>query len=390
LKVVNEQLVQSQKLEAVGRLAGGVAHDFNNLLTVITTYADLLNSALPATSPHRQDVEEIENAARRATALTRQLLAFSRRQVLKPEDLDFSDVLRGMSGMLSRLLGEDIELVTKEGRDLRCTWADRGQLEQVIANLAINARDAMPDGGVLILETSEVNFDEPYPDHDGKEIPPGRYVLLTVSDTGDGMPEDVRKRIFDPFFTTKPSGKGTGLGLSTVFGIVTQSGGFISVYSAPRKGTTFKIYLPASARRPGASRRPTPPRALPAVKQAGRILLVEDDESVRKATQRLLERIGYQVTSEENPLQALALVDLGTQQFDLMLTDMVMPLMNGDQLAREVLARRPKMKIVIMSGYSEEASHRHWLLPPNSIFVEKPIGREVLAAKLRDALSEHH
>lgn len=380
----NEQLLQSQKMEAVGRLAGGVAHDFNNLLTVIVTYSELLKTSLEEGTSQRYDVDEIESAARRATALTRQLLAFSRRQVLTPEDLDMSEVVRGMLGMLSRLLGEDVELVTKEAANLSCTNADRGQIEQVIANLAINARDAMPDGGVLIIETSEVGFEYDYADHDGNVIPAGKYVQLCVSDTGEGMDDGTRARIFDPFFTTKPPGKGTGLGLSTVIGIVSQSGGYMSVYSSPRRGTTFKIYLPAMNRKAAGmaakvQKTPEPERA-----HTGRLLLVEDDEAVRRATTRLLQRMGFNVEAVEDP--QLALKILSTTQFDVMLTDMVMPHMNGDQLAREALMLYPSMRVVIMSGYSEEASNRHWALPPNTIFVEKPVSRETLSSKLREAM----
>lgn len=381
-----EQLLQSQKMEAIGRLAGGVAHDFNNLLTVIVTYSELLKTSLAPGTPQRNDIDEIENAARRATALTRQLLAFSRGQVLTPEDLDMSDVVRGMIGMLSRLLGEDVELVTKEAEFLSCANADRGQLEQVIANLAINARDAMPRGGVLIIETSEIGFEYDYADHDGNVIPAGRYVQLCVSDTGDGMDEATRARIFDPFFTTKPPGKGTGLGLSTVIGIVSQSGGYMSVYSSPGRGTTFKIYLPALDRK--ADYRPRAVKTHPPLETAhtGKLLLVEDDESVRRATARLLQKMGFDVHAVDDPVTALNKLENG-EYFDLMLTDMVMPHMNGDQLAREVLALYPSIRVVIMSGYSEEASNRHWALPPNTIFVEKPISRETLSAKLREAMS---
>ena len=381
-----EQLLQSQKMEAIGRLAGGVAHDFNNLLTVIVTYSELLKQSLDEGTSQRNDLDEIDNAARRATALTRQLLAFSRRQVLTPEDLDISDVVRGMVGMLARLLGEDIELVTKEAENLSCTNADRGQLEQVIANLAINARDAMPDGGVLIVETAELGFEYDYADHDGSVIPAGRYVQLCVSDTGEGMDEVTRSRIFDPFFTTKPPGKGTGLGLSTVIGIVSQSGGYLSVYSSPRRGTTFKIYLPALDRKADIRARQIPKAIIPESLHTGRLLLVEDDEAVRRATARLLQRMGFEVHAVDDPNSALAELASG-HVFDLMLTDMVMPHMNGDQLARQALALYPAMRVVIMSGYSEEASNRHWALPPNTIFVEKPISRETLSSKLREAMS---
>ena len=380
----NEQLIQSQKMEAIGRLAGGVAHDFNNLLTVIVTYSELLKASLDEGTSQRYDLDEIESAARRATALTRQLLAFSRRQVLSPEDLDMSEVVRGMLGMLSRLLGEDIELVTKEATNLSCANADRGQIEQVIANLAINARDAMPHGGVLILETSEVGFEYDYADHDGNVIPAGKYVQLCVSDTGEGMDEGTRSRIFDPFFTTKPPGKGTGLGLSTVIGIVSQSGGYMSVYSSPFRGTTFKIYLPATNRKGGVPAKTAHPAPESESVHSGRLLLVEDDEAVRKATSRLLQRMGFDVEAVDDPM--VALQTLSERRFDVMLTDMVMPHMNGDQLARQALSLYPSMRVVIMSGYSEEASNRNWALPPNTIFVEKPVSRETLSSKLREAM----
>jgi len=256
----------------------------------------------------------------------------------------------------------------------------------VIANLAINARDAMPGGGMMILETAEVQFDSGYADHDGKVIPAGKYVQLSVSDNGDGMDEGTRSQIFDPFFTTKPPGKGTGLGLSTVIGIVTQSGGFISVYSRPHTGTTFRIYLPAMPRKKSARVTVEPPVPDLDEVQCGRILLVEDDDSVRKATSRMLEGIGYEVHAVSDPTIALRELAAGSKPFDLMLTDMIMPHMNGDQLAHEVLMLYPQMRVVIMSGYSEEASNRNWEQPPNTIFVEKPLSREALTKKLRVAM----
>ena len=375
------QLAQSQRLEAVGRLAGGVAHDFNNILTAIGGYTDLLLADMAPTDARRQDVEEILRAAQRAAALTQQLLAFSRRQVMQPKVLDLNALVADIEKMLRRLIGEDILFATVLHPRTGNVRADPGQLEQVIVNLAVNARDAMPEGGRLTIETRSVELDESYrTEH--PTVSPGPYVMLAVSDTGIGMDEETRTRIFEPFFTTKVRGKGTGLGLATVYGIVQQSGGHIWVYSEPGRGTTMRVYLPRvdapadKLERPGDA----PPQDLRGTET---ILLVEDEASVRAVTGQLLARNGYTVVEAADGPSALA---LDIPKLDLLLTDVVMPGMSGRELANQLTARRPGLRVLYMSGYTDDAVVRHGMLEPGLSYLEKPFRPDALLRKVRETL----
>jgi signal transduction histidine kinase len=384
---LEEQLRQAQKMETIGSLAGGVAHDFNNLLSVILSYCQLLLEGLDPSDPIRADLEAIRGAGRRANELTRQLLAFSRQQVLAPKHVDLAVILDGMQEMLRRLIGEDVELTTSCAPGLGSVLVDPGQLEQVIMNLAVNARDAMPRGGMLTFETAEVTFDEgSAADHLGLKA--GRHIMLAVSDTGIGMDKATQARMFEPFFTTKAQGKGTGLGLATVFGIVRQSGGTIWVYSEPDKGTTFKLYFPIAAAAGAVS---TAQVAAPATDPAAlrgteTILLVEDEEGVRRVTRTMLRKYGYQVLDAANGAIALALSAHYETNIDLLLTDVVMPRMSGRQLAERLLPLRPEMKVLYMSGYTDDAVVRHGVLGATLAFIQKPLTPEPLALKLREVL----
>ena len=380
---LEQKLGQLRRLEAMGRLAFGVAHDFNNLLTVISGNAELALSDLPEAEPSRQELEEIGDAAERAALLTRQLLAFSRRQILKPVVVDLNALVRGMEKLLRRLIGEDVELATKLERGLGAIRADPSQIEQVLMNLAINARDAMPKGGKLTFETTGVDVSEPYPGPE-VEIPAGAYVMLAVSDTGVGMDADTRSRVFEPFFTTKERGKGTGLGLSTVYGIVKQSDGYIWVYSEPGMGTNFRIYFPpadsaASPAARGKSRRATETRG-------ETILLVEDDTKVLEVAHRFLEDGGYRVISTSNIAEALAMVQDGQRPIDLLATDVVMPGMSGRDLAERLRSVRPGLRTLYISGYTDDAIAHHGVLGPGVAFLEKPYSRQDLLAAVRRAL----
>jgi PAS domain S-box-containing protein len=383
VKTAEEQVRQSQKMEAIGRLAGGLAHDLNNLLTVIAGYSELQLSTLRANDPNRASATHIMQAAERATALTQQLLAFSRRQVLQPKAIDLNAVVNSLETLLRRLIGEDIEVVITPDADLGTVRADPGQLEQVMMNLAINARDAMPKGGRLMLKTSNAELDEAYARHHVGVVP-GRYVLLTVTDTGIGMNEDTIAHIFEPFFTTKGLGKGTGLGLSTVYGIVQQSEGHIFVYSEPGRGTSFKIYLPrvdepaeqANAGNHGPK------------KLAGKetILLVEDDPQVRELTHSLLEGCGYFVLAADT----LPAVERHCHEFrgaiHLLLTDLIMPGMTGKDVASVVSRLRPGIRVLFMSGYTDDVIDLHGGLGPETFFLQKPFSSAALAEKVRQAL----
>ncbi len=382
LRVAEERLRQAQKMEAVGRLAGGVAHDFNNLLTAILGYSDFLG-ARPLDSAARDDVEEIRKAAKRAAALTQQLLAFSRKQILKTEVLDLGDVLSGLGGMLGRLLGEDVEVSIRLGHDLGCVSADRAQLEQVVVNLAVNGRDAMPRGGTLVLETADVELDEAY-GREHVDVPVGRYVMLRVSDTGAGMDRETQRRIFEPFFTTKEMGKGTGLGLATVYGIVKQLGGHIWVYSEVGHGTTFKIYFPR-VDGPADTGAVSYPAAAPA--GAGEtVLLVEDEDSVRSIARATLGRYGYHVLEARDGDEALGLSDAFDHTIDLVVTDVVMPRMSGRELVERLDRRRPGIRVLYMSGYTEDAVLRHGARSHGIALLEKPFTPAELARRVRQAI----
>jgi len=382
-KRLEEQLRQSQKMEAVGQLAGGVAHDFNNLLTAITGYSDLTLRRLRAEDPLRRNVEEIKRAGDRAASLTRQLLAFSRKQVLQPKVLDLNAVVSDMEKMLRRLIGEDVELRTALDSELGSVKADPGQIEQVIMNLAVNARDAMPHGGNLIIETENVYLNEGYATSH-IAVKPGAYVMLAVSDTGCGMSEETQSRIFEPFFTTKEVGKGTGLGLSTVYGIVKQSGGNVWVYSEAGEGTVFKIYLP---RVDEAAQDYKPDHGgEESLDGTEIVLLAEDDERVRGLVRAVLEGYGYRVLEAEGGSAALSVSERHEGPIHLLLTDVVMPKMSGRELANHLARSRPGMKVLYMSGYTDESIVHHGVLDAGTPFIQKPFEPEALARKVRELL----
>lgn len=382
---LEDQLRQSQKLEAVGRLAGGLAHDFNNILTAIAGFAELTLLKLPAADPLARNVEEILTAANQASALTRQLMAFSRKQVLEPRVLDLNAVITGLEPMLRRLIGEDVDLITRLEPDLGAIRADPNHVEQIILNLAINAREAMPEGGRLMIDTTDVDLDEAYTRvHVGAR--PGPHVMLAVSDTGFGMDAETQAHIFEPFFTTKERGRGSGLGLSTVYGIVKQTGGSIRVYSEPSRGTTFRLYFPRIRGKIEAIPRievdETPPTGTETV------LLVEDDAMVRRVTREMLEGAGYTVIEAREGQEALEMVRTHTGVIDLMITDVVMPRMSGRETADRLTALRPTMKILYVSGYTDDAIVHHGLLEPGLAFLQKPFSRIVLTRKVREVLDQ--
>ncbi|MDQ1727986.1 MAG: two-component system, cell cycle sensor histidine kinase and response regulator CckA [Pyrinomonadaceae bacterium] len=380
-KLLEEQLRQAQRLEAIGQLAGGVAHDFNNLLTVIGGYSSILLSKLPSESPHRASVEEIKKAGDRAGALTRQLLAFSRKQILQPKILNLNTVVTDLEKMVRRLIGEDIDVLSITAPALGQVKADPGQLEQVLLNLIVNARDAMPHGGKLTIETRNVFLSDDYAQRHAAQ--PGSYVMLAVSDTGEGMDAATQPRIFDPFFTTKPSGQGTGLGLATVYGIVKQSGGNIWVYSEVGRGSTFKIYLPRVDQAPESETDQAlkqPPHGTELV------LLVEDEDQVRTILQHILEEQGYRVLAAANGAEALLLAQDRSLDIRLMITDVVMPQMGGRELAESVTALRPNLPVLFMSGYTDDAIVRHGLLDEKINFIQKPFDSTTVALKVRGLL----
>jgi PAS domain S-box-containing protein len=383
LRKAEDQFRQAQKMEAVGRLASGIAHDFNNLLTVITASAQLLLEALPEDSPSSPLLEEIVGSADRAASLTRQLLAFSRKQVLQAEVLDMNVLITDMDKMLRRVIGEDVLFSTVQAGVPCLVKADRGQLEQVIMNLVVNARDAMPDGGRLTIETRTVHLDETYA-RLYPEVRPGPYVLLAVTDTGTGMTETVKARVFEPFFTTKEVGKGTGLGLAMVYGTVKQSGGHIAVYSEPGRGSTFKVYLPCTA---------AETRVVPSTGSVynipdgtGTVLLVEDEDKVRAITSRILQGKGYTVLEARHGSEALDLFEHTAEDITLVVTDVIMPQMNGPDLVQRLLAHRPDLKVLFLSGYTDTTVFRHGLLDEGKAFLQKPFTPGALTRKVHEVL----
>jgi hypothetical protein len=379
---LEDQLRQAQKMEAVGMLAGGVAHDFNNLLTIISGYSQLILNTLQPDDPNHYSAEQILKAGERAAALTRQLLAFSRPQMLQPKVLDLNKVVTGLGTMLRRLIGEDVDLQLVLRPDLGMVSADPGQIEQVLMNLAVNARDAMPKGGTLTIETGNVDLDETY---HGRHlaVKPGPYVQIAVSDNGGGMDEVTQSRLFEPFFTTKASGRGTGLGLSTVFGIVKQNGGNLDVYSVPDRGTSVKVYLPridrAAAVEAETSRRQV-------VGGSETVLLVEDEDLVRRLVRETLVRAGYKVLDTSDPLEAQRLSDGYRGKIHLLITDVVMPKLSGRELAEELRGRRAGMKVLYMSGYADNAIVNTGILHKEVAFLQKPFTPAALTEKVREVL----
>jgi PAS domain S-box-containing protein len=381
-RALEDQFRQAQKMEAIGRLAGGVAHDFNNLLTVILGYSELVLADLPLDDPHRADIGEIQKAGAHAAGLTRQLLAFSRKQIIEPTLLDLNIVVADIQEMLERLIGEDVTVAVKLASAPVPVKADRGQIEQIVLNLAVNARDAMPKGGTLTIEAANVDIDR----DNAKthvSVEPGSYVVLSVTDTGTGMTPQVQARLFEPFFTTKERGKGTGLGLATVHGIVTRSGGSVGVYSEVGRGTSLKVYFPRADVEEVSVAAP-PPVARP-VSRIQTVLVVEDERGLRALAKRLLEREGYTVLAAENAEEAVQLFDANAS-IDLVLTDVIMPGGSGPELTRRLLDHRAGVKVIYMSGYTDDAIVQHGILKPGIAFLNKPFTSETLGRKIREVL----
>jgi len=381
-RVLEQQFLQAQKMEAVGRLAGGVAHDFNNLLMVISSSAQLIQDGLGDAKTVEKYSNQICHAADKAGALTRQLLAFSRQQVLQPAVLSLNDVIKDIGTMLPRVLGEDIEMFYDLSPQLRNTNADRGQVEQIIMNLAVNARDAMPEGGTLTIETRSVELDADYLKAHGVVGESGWYVMLAVSDTGIGMTPEVQSRIFEPFFTTKEVGKGTGLGLATVYGIVKQSGGWIWTYSEVGQGTSFKIYLPASQESVKTS---VPKPSVTRLRGTETILLVEDEETLRQVTAEYMERRGYRVLQADNGPHAVQVLEEFEGTIDVLITDVVMPGFGGPKVAEFCRSKRPSTKVIFVSGYAEGAAH-HGLIA-GAAYLQKPLSLNVMAETVRTLIN---
>jgi two-component system cell cycle sensor histidine kinase/response regulator CckA len=380
---LEDQLRQAQKMEGIGQLAGGIAHDFNNLLTAIGGRCYLVLNQLEPDNPLRRDLEIVQGAAQRAARLTHQLLAFSRKQILEPRLLNLNAMVADIEPLLQRLIGEDIEVAMDLGSELGIVKADPGQVEQVLMNLAVNARDAMVQGGRLTLQTADVSLDEAYARVD-TGVEPGRYVMLAVGDTGHGMDETTQARIFEPFFTTKEIGKGTGLGLATVYGIVKQSHGHIAVASEPGQGATFKIYLP-SVDAPPAPDAPAEAGRV-ATRGSETVLLVEDDELLRGLAHEILTAMGYSVLDAGSPVSALQVAAEHQTPIHLLLTDVVMPQMNGKQLADRLLVGRPELKVLFMSGYTDSVIVKHGVLEPGVHFLHKPFTPAGLSSRIREVL----
>jgi len=382
-RYLEDQLRQAQKMEGIGRLAAGVAHDFNNLLTAIGGRCYLVLNALTSENPIRREIEIIQDAAERAAKLTHQLLAFSRKQILDPCVLDLNATVTGIEPLLRRMIREDIEIATALDSAAGRVKADAGQIEQVLLNLAVNASDAMPNGGWLTLATGNVTLDEAYA-RTHAEVEPGPYVMLSVSDTGHGMTAEVQAHIFEPFFTTKEVGKGTGLGLATVYGIAKQSGGHITVYSEPGHGAVFKLYLPRVEEAPGTAE---PARPTEITRRGSEtVLLVEDDEPLRTLAREILSIQGYTVLDATSPSEALRLADAHPGPIHLLLTDVVMPQMNGRQVADHLLTARPGLKVLFMSGYTDAAIVEHGVLEPGTHFLQKPFTPDGVSRKVREVL----
>ena len=380
------QLFQSQKMEAIGTLAGGVAHDFNNILTTIIGNCHLALTSLHEEDPMFEDIQDIKRAGERAADLTRQLLAFSRKQLIKPRVLDINEVLTDMGKMISRLIGEDIEISVIAAPELWLVEADPGQIEQIVMNLVVNAMDAMPEGGKLTVETANVELDEGFFRKHGVTGQIGNFVMLAISDNGIGMDRETQERIFEPFFTSKASDKGTGLGLSTIYGIVKQNEGFIWVYTEPRQGSTFKVYLPKTK----GSMDPESEDQYFSNELGGSetVLIVEDDDSVRKLARTSLKRNGYRILEAENGENALRVSEAHDGSIDLILTDVVMPKMSGKDLAELVEKIHPRVKVIFMSGYTNDAIVNHGILTRGVEFIEKPFTPKNLASKVRAVLDK--
>lgn len=381
--MIEEQLYQAQKMESVGRLAGGIAHDFNNMLTVILGYTELIKMRLSQDDPFFADISDIENAAVRSRDITRQLLAFSRKEIIAPEPLDLNDLIEVSQKSLLSLIGEDIDLKFYPGDNLWTIKVDPSQIQQILMNFSINARDAMPDGGKLTIETENIQINEAYCKiHPGFQ--PGDYVLLGVSDDGVGMDRETMSHLFEPFFTTKEKGRGTGLGMATVYGIVKQNNGFINVYSEPGSGTTFKIYIPRSREESITYNKI---EELRPAQDTGIILLVEDNEMVRGTTKEMLEAIGYSVIATGSPEEALLFLKLPDSSIDLVMTDVVMPQMNGRELAEQIIGLRPGTRVLFMSGYTSNVIVHRGVLDEGVHFIHKPFSMNDLARKVRKALN---
>jgi signal transduction histidine kinase len=392
---MESRLEQSQRLESLGQLAGGVAHDFNNLLAVISNYADFVADEITVAAQTERDrweavlhdVEQVRRAAERATALTRQLLAFGRREVVHPELIDVNEVVGDVQQLLRRTIGEHVELVASLAPALRPVMADPGRIEQVLVNLAVNARDAMPGGGQLSIETEDVDVDEGYA-AGMPEVRTGAYVRLRVSDTGTGMPPAVVQHAFEPFFTTKPKGEGTGLGLATVYGIVTQAGGHVHIYSEPGIGTSLTVLLPAAQADPAAEPQTAPPsQADPAVADGATVLVVEDEEAMRAVTSRILRNSGYVVIATAGGSEAIAVAAEQGTRIDLLLSDVIMPGMLGREVADRIGELRPGTRVLFMSGYAQPVLASKGTLDAGVSLIEKPFSRAGLIDKVREALA---